>query len=622
MKKISISKKIIFLSACLLLCFFSVAGLGAENNDKNKLVEMMDVMLEDFLNPVPPDSTKTQTAETAEQKTQPADTASKPDNKTASEQKPSAVEPIAEKPVKPTDLPKPVETAVPEHIPIVEEYITLENDDDTEIETDEVPAEKKPDVVPETKTVTDEGATPKGAATSEADTKPKTPIVTETETKPKTQITAERESKSKSETITESESKPKTESETKPKAQTITETETKPKTETATKTETKQKPQPVAETEAKPKTETATKTETKQKTQPVTETESKPKTETATKTETKQKPQPVAETEAKPKTETAKKTETKQKPQTVTETETKPKTETATKTETKQKTQPVAETEAKPKTETAKKTETKQKPQTVTETETKPKTKSLTEVEKTPDAKTSKIESADKHEEILFEDDDEIVLIGVEEDMPVPVHVEIETEKKAPKTTTAINANAITQEAADFDPFLFEDEPDFIFQPYVALDASANKTNFSSAMQPIIGGNGLIQNFGMNIQYEKLIKPTISLGIVGGGTYNFKKDNKIYGMRLGLTGRKYFQTDSFRNLPYGFFLQGELGASAAYSNGSFIKDTYLNSKISPMGMLKIGYRAYLLKSPMYFEPFIRGGYPLTVSAGITFGTNW
>ena len=93
-------------------------------------------------------------------------------------------------------------------------------------------------------------------------------------------------------------------------------------------------------------------------------------------------------------------------------------------------------------------------------------------------------------------------------------------------------------------------------------------------------------------------------------------------MRLGLTGRKYFQSDSSRNLPYGFFVQGELGASAAYSNGAFIKDTKLDTKISPMGMLKIGYRAYLLNSPMYFEPFVKGGYPLGVSAGLCFGTNW
>ncbi|MBO4732372.1 MAG: hypothetical protein J5597_06165, partial [Spirochaetaceae bacterium] len=492
MKKISISKKIISLSACMLLCFFSVAGLGAENNDKNKLVEMMDVMLEDFLNPVPPDSTKTQTAETAEQKTQPADTASKPDNKTASEQKPSAVEPIAEKPVKPTDLPKPVETAVPEHIPIVEEYITLENDDDTEIETDEVPDEKKPDVVPETKTVTDEGATPKGAATSEADTKPKTPIVTETETKPKTQITAERESKSKSETITESESKPKTVIESK------NDTETKPKTQTVTETETNPKTQTVTEAETKPKAETATKTESKSKTQTVTEAETTPKAKTATKTESKSKTQTVTETETKPKAKTATKTESKSKTQTVTGAETKPKAKTATKTESESKTQ------------------------TVTEAETKPKTKSLTEVEKTPDIKTSKIETADKHEEVYWDDEDTIELITLEEETPVPVHVEIETTKKAPEVSTAISAKNITQEAADFDPFIFEDEPDFIFQPYVALDAEANKTHFSSAMKPIIGGDGLIQNFGMNIQYEKLIKPTISLGLVGGGSYNFK----------------------------------------------------------------------------------------------------
>ena len=604
MKKISISKKIISLSACLLLCFFSVAGLGAENNDKNKLVEMMDVMLEDFLNPVPPDSTKTQTAETAEQKTQPADTASKPDNKTASEQKPSAVEPIAEKPVKPTDLPKPVETAVPEHIPIVEEYITLENDDDKEIETDEKTNEKKPDVVPETKTVTDEGATPKGAATSEADTKPKTPIVTETETKPKTQITAERESKSKSETITESESKPKTVIESK------NDTETKPKTQTVTETESKSKTQTVTEAETTPKAKTATKTESKSKTQTVTEAETKPKAKTATKTESESKTQTVTEAETEPKAKTAMKTESKSKTQTVTETETKP------------KAKAVTEAETKPKAKTATKTESKPKTQTVTEAETKPKAKSLTEVEKTPDIKTSKIETADKHEEVYWDDEDTIELITLEEETPVPVHVEIETTKKAPEVSTAISAKNITQEAADFDPFIFEDEPDFIFQPYVALDAEANKTHFSSAMKPIIGGDGLIQNFGMNIQYEKLIKPTISLGLVGGGSYNFKKDNKVYGMRLGLTGRKYFQTDSYRNLPYGFFLQGELGASASYSNGSFIKDANLNSKISPMGMLKIGYRAYLLKSPMYFEPFIRGGYPFNVSAGISFGTNW
>ena len=446
MKKISISKKIISLSACMLLCFFSVAGLGAENNDKNKLVEMMDVMLEDFLNPVPPDSTKTQTAETAEQKTQPADTASKPDNKTASEQKPSAVEPIAEKPVKPTDLPKPVETAVPEHIPIVEEYITLENDDDTEIETGEVPDEKKPDVVPETKTVTDEGATPKGAATSEADTKPKTPIMTETETKPKTQITAERESKSKSETITESESKPKTVIESK------NDTETKPKTQTVT------------EAETEPKAKTATKTESKSKTQTVTEAETKPKAKA------------VTEAETKPKT------------QTVTEAETKPKAKTATQTESKSKTQTVTGAETKPKAKTATKTESESKTQTVTEAETKPKTKSLTEVEKTPDIKTSKIETADKHEEVYWDDEDTIELITLEEETPVPVHVEIETTKKAPEVSTAISAKNITQEAADFDPFIFEDEPDFIFQPYVALDAEANKTHFSSAMKPIIGG--------------------------------------------------------------------------------------------------------------------------------------
>ena len=366
----------------------------------------------------------------------------------------------------------------------------------------------------------------------------------------------------------------------------------------------------MTEAETTPKAKTATKTESKSKTQTVTEAETKPKAKTATKTESESKTQTVTEAETEPKAKTAMKTESKSKTQTVTETETKP------------KAKAVTEAETKPKAKTATKTESKPKTQTVTEAETKPKAKSLTEVEKTPDIKTSKIETADKHEEVYWDDEDTIELITLEEETPVPVHVEIETTKKAPEVSTAISAKNITQEAADFDPFIFEDEPDFIFQPYVALDAEANKTHFSSAMKPIIGGDGLIQNFGMNIQYEKLIKPTISLGLVGGGSYNFKKDNKVYGMRLGLTGRKYFQTDSYRNLPYGFFLQGELGASASYSNGSFIKDANLNSKISPMGMLKIGYRAYLLKSPMYFEPFIRGGYPFNVSAGISFGTNW
>ncbi len=523
MKKISISKKILSLVLCLAICFFAVSGLAAEDSDTNKLVELMDVMLEDFLNPSEPPS-KAQQTQTASQKEQQEQSSKsvesvKPvEQKQTADIKPNSVEPIEEKPLKTVELPKPVETAVPEHVPIVEEYITLDvQDDEPEEETEPV----------------------KQVETVET---PKTPKTT---TENKKTVTE----KTKSEVVTEV-----------PKTVTTENTTQTPATTTENKADTK-------------KSETS---------------EQKQKTTTDNKTV---KNNNSDSKNFKTTTETQKNKKTTQK-----------------------------SVQSEPKSES-------KKSETVTEA---PKSKAQSKTSKSE--KTSEPEQpvVIRHEEIVFEDnddydnydDDEIEIITVEEDRPVPGHVEISSDKKVPQSNGNIVFKDDTNEIIGFDPFLYDDEPDFIYQPYVALGVEANKTTFGSAIKPIVGGDGLIQNFGMNIQYEKLIKPTISLGLIGGGTYNFKKDNKVFGMRLGLTGRKYFQIDSFRNLPYGFFVQGELGASAVYSNGAFVKDSKLNSKISPMGILKLGYRLYVLQSPMYFEPFVRGGYPLGVSAGITFGTNW
>ena len=529
MKKISISKKILSLSLCLAICFFAVSGLAAEDSDTNKLVELMDVMLEDFLNPSEPPA-KTQQTQTASQKEQPAQTEQSVipvEQKQTAEAKPNSVEPIEEKPLKTIELPKPVETAVPEHVPIVEEYITLDVQDD----------EPEEDAEPETSKTT---------ANDNKKTETETPKPVTTENK-------------------------------------ITNTK---------------KAEPVSETPKKTVTEN-TKTDVVTEVQKTTTTENK--------TDNKK----IGASTQTPTTTTENKTDSK-------------KLETSTQTQ---------KTTTDNKTTNNKKSESKNS-KTTTETQKSKKSETVTEAPKSKvQAKNSKTEKASeqqpviRHEEIVFEDDedyddDEIEIISVEEDKPVPAHVEISSDKKAPQSNGNIVFKDDTNEIIGFDPFLYDDEPDFIYQPYVALGVEANKTTFGSAIKPIVGGDGFIQNFGMNIQYEKLIKPTISLGLIGGGTYNFKKDNKVFGMRLGLTGRKYFQIDSFRNLPYGFFVQGELGASAVYSNGSFVKDSKLNSKISPMGILKLGYRLYVLKSPMYFEPFVRGGYPLGVSAGITFGTNW
>ena len=512
MKKISISKKILSLTLCLAISFFAVSGLAAEDSDKNKLVELMDVMLEDFLNPSEPPS-KAQQTQTTSQKEQPAQSSHPAESvipaepKQTADVKPDSVEPIEEKPLKTVELPKPVETAVPEHVPIVEEYITLDvQDDEPEEEVEPV----KPLKVVET---------------------PETPRIPTNENK-KIQI------------------------------------ETSKSEPTENKVTNTKKSEPVSEI---------------------------PKTTTVEKKADTKKSETTAQTQ---KTTTDNKTANSKK-----------------KVESKNSTRTIE-------------TQKNKKTETVTET---PKSKSQAKTSRTEKASEPEQPAIIRHEEITFEededfdnydDDDEIEIITVEEDKPVLGHVEINTDKKVPQDDSNIIFKDDTNEIIGFDPFLYDDEPDFIYQPYVALGVEANKTTFTSAIKPIVGGDGLIQNFGMNIQYEKLIKPTISLGIIGGGTYNFKKDNKVFGMRLGLTGRKYFQMDSFRNLPYGFFVQGELGASAVYSNGSFVKDSKLNSKISPMGILKLGYRLYVLKSPMYFEPFVRGGYPLGVSAGITFGTNW
>ena len=69
---------------------------------------------------------------------------------------------------------------------------------------------------------------------------------------------------------------------------------------------------------------------------------------------------------------------------------------------------------------------------------------------------------------------------------------------------------------------------------------------------------------------------------------------------------------------WGFYLQPELGAAVAFNKTGLIKDQ-LGLKVSPLGALRVGYRYYIRKSPLYIEPFLRVGYPFVAGGGIGFG---
>lgn len=144
--------------------------------------------------------------------------------------------------------------------------------------------------------------------------------------------------------------------------------------------------------------------------------------------------------------------------------------------------------------------------------------------------------------------------------------------------------------------------------------------------------NSKFKTLGFSLMFDHSLKQNASIGVLGGGFIEFSDGFKIRGLDFSKTileaeaaafYRHYIMTDTMKAIrPYGwgFYLQPELGAAVAFNKEGLIKDQ-LGLKVSPLGALRVGYRAYIRKSPLYIEPFLRVGYPFVAGGGIGFGLN-
>ncbi len=158
------------------------------------------------------------------------------------------------------------------------------------------------------------------------------------------------------------------------------------------------------------------------------------------------------------------------------------------------------------------------------------------------------------------------------------------------------------------------------FQPVNTLTANIEYNSYNSKFKTL----------GGSVMFDHSFRQNSALGFLTGGFIEFTDGFKIKGLNfskiileaeLALFYRHYIMSDSMKaKHPYGwgFYLQPELGAAVAFNKTGLIKDQ-LGLKVSPLGALRVGFRAYIRKSPLYIEPFLRVGYPFVAGGGIGFG---
>ncbi|MBO4759508.1 MAG: hypothetical protein J5505_05560 [Spirochaetaceae bacterium] len=158
------------------------------------------------------------------------------------------------------------------------------------------------------------------------------------------------------------------------------------------------------------------------------------------------------------------------------------------------------------------------------------------------------------------------------------------------------------------------------FQPVNTLTANIEYNSYNSKFRTL----------GGSVMFDHSFRQNSAIGFLGGGFIDFSDGFKIKGLNfskiileaeLALFYRHYIMSDSMKaKHPYGwgFYLQPELGAAVAFNKTGLIKDQ-LGLKVSPLGALRVGFRYYIRKSPLYIEPFLRVGYPFVAGGGIGFG---
>lgn len=204
-----------------------------------------------------------------------------------------------------------------------------------------------------------------------------------------------------------------------------------------------------------------------------------------------------------------------------------------------------------------------------------------------------------------------------------PQNIEPEpVEDKNEQTEIAEIDTSDLGDIEEFDDIEFKEEmlQENYFQPVNTLTGNFEYNSYNSKFKTL----------GFSVMFDHSLRQNSSIGVLGGGFIEFSDGFKIKGLdfsktileaELALFYRHYIMTESMKSArPYGwgFYLQPELGAAAAFNKTGLIKDQ-LGLKVSPLASLRVGWRAYIRKSPLYIEPFLRVGYPFVAGGGIGFG---
>lgn len=173
-----------------------------------------------------------------------------------------------------------------------------------------------------------------------------------------------------------------------------------------------------------------------------------------------------------------------------------------------------------------------------------------------------------------------------------------------------------------FDSEILEEEEPY-FAPQNFLGGNIEYNSYNTKFKTI----------GASLMFERAIRPADSIGVIGGGFVSidsvYKKGQKlslssgIMEGEVALFYRHYLMSAAMKEAkpyPYGMFLQPEVGVGVGFNMATkkMIKDQ-LGLKPSPIVALRTGYRAFVLKSPIYIEPFVRIGYPFVAGGGIGIG---
>ncbi len=207
------------------------------------------------------------------------------------------------------------------------------------------------------------------------------------------------------------------------------------------------------------------------------------------------------------------------------------------------------------------------------------------------------------------------------EEEPVQQPAASQRVEVAAKTIEPVTEEETAEEEVTFDIEVLEEEPQFTPQNFLGGNIEYNSYNTK------------FKTVGASLMFERAIRPADSVGVIGGAFVDidsvYKKGQKlslssgILEGEFALFYRHYLMSDAMKSskpYPYGMFLQPEVGVGVGYklSTKKMIKDQ-LGLKPSPILALRTGYRAFIMKSPIYVEPFIRIGYPFVAGGGIGIG---